>query len=326
MPGPGVRRVDGLIVAELATVSDEEFEMRISVFGLGYVGLTASVCLAKQGHEIVGVDVNEQKVREINGGHCPIAEPGIDSLLREGLARRKFTCTTSAIEGVANSEMAFVCVGTPSAADGAHNISFIAEVSRQIALAVDAQRAHPLTVVVRSTVRPGTMEDIISPIFETALGNRIDLIELIYNPEFLREASAVADFFDPPKIVIGTRDGERTPRMTELYESFNAPTFYTRFREAEITKFVDNTFHALKVSYANEIGRICQELGIDVRKVHEIFISDTKLNVSSAYLKPGSPFGGSCLPKDVRALEHLSNDVGANSHVINSIIRSNEFA
>jgi GDP-mannose 6-dehydrogenase len=298
--------------------------MNVGVFGLGYVGLTASVCLAKEGHKVVGVDINEQKVKETNAGRSPIGEPGVNELLSQALNGGKLSCTTSAAEGLADCDLAIVCVGTPSGADGAHNISFIADVSRQIAAALEPERSRPLTVVYRSTVQPGTMDDFIRPIFDAVLGDRVSLIELVYNPEFLREASAVSDFFNPPKIVIGTHDGVPSARMTEFYAHLDAPKFHTRFREAEITKFVDNTFHALKVSYANEIGRICQELGIDVRKVHEIFVADTKLNISPAYLKPGGPFGGSCLPKDVRALQHLANDLGANSHVIDSIIRSNE--
>ncbi len=240
------------------------------------------------------------------------------------MERGKLSCTTSAAEGIADCDLAFVCVGTPSGPDGAHNISFIADVSRQIASAIDPERLQPLTVVYRSTVRPGTMDDVVRPIVDATLEGRVSLIELVYNPEFLREGSAVSDFFNPPKVVIGTHDGCPSLRMTELYAHLDAPKFHTRFREAEITKFVDNTFHALKVSYANEIGRICQELAIDVKTVYEIFVADSKLNISSAYLKPGGPFGGSCLPKDVRALQHLSNDLGANSHVIDLIIRSNE--
>ena len=298
--------------------------MNVGVFGLGYVGLTASVCLAKEGHKVVGVDINEQKVKETNAGRSPIGEPGVNELLSQALNGGKLSCTTSAAEGLADCDLAIVCVGTPSGADGAHNISFIADVSRQIAAALEPERSRPLTVVYRSTVQPGTMDDFIRPIFDAVLGDRVSLIELVYNPEFLREASAVSDFFNPPKIVIGTHDGVPSARMTEFYAHLDAPKFHTRFREAEITKFVDNTFHALKVCYANEIGRICQELGIDVRKVHEIFVADTKLNISPAYLKPGGPFGGSCLPKDVRALQHLANDLGANSHIIDSIIRSNE--
>ena len=225
---------------------------------------------------------------------------------------------------IAESEVAIVCVGTPSGADGAHNISFIADVSRQIAVAFGAKRTVPLTVVYRSTVRPGTMQEIIVPIFETVLGDRTSLIEFVYNPEFLREATAIKDFFNPPKIVVGTEDGGRNAHMDEMHKNLDAPVFYTKFREAEITKFADNTFHALKVAFANELGRICQQLSIDVAEVHKIFISDTKLNISPYYLRPGGPFGGSCLPKDVRALQYISSEIGANTHVIDAVIKSNE--
>ena len=220
--------------------------------------------------------------------------------------------------------MAIVCVGTPSGPDGSHNMTYIAEVSRQIATSIDPLRKKPLTVVYRSTIRPGTVEDLIHPIFETTLGDNIGAIELVYNPEFLREATAINDYFNPPKIVIGTIDGAPNANMDELNKNIKAPVFYTKFRESEITKFVDNSFHALKVAFANEIGRVCVQLGISAKKVHEIFISDTKLNISPYYMRPGGAFGGSCLPKDVRALQFIAADVGANTRLIDVLLRSND--
>jgi GDP-mannose 6-dehydrogenase len=205
-------------------------------------------------------------------------------------------------------------------------MSFIAEVSRQIANAAKtAQRADKLTVVYRSTMRPGSMDGLVRPIFRAVLGAASDhAVEVVYNPEFLRESQGIDDYFNPPKIVIGTFDGRRCQRLEELYRNIAAPTFVTGYKEAEFTKFVDNSFHALKVAFANEIGRICLNMEIDPRKVHEIFVADRKLNISPRYLRPGGAFGGSCLPKDVRALHHMSEDVGANSHVIESLLRSNE--
>jgi GDP-mannose 6-dehydrogenase len=203
-------------------------------------------------------------------------------------------------------------------------MSYIAEVSRQIAAAVDPERSQPLTVVYRSTIRPGTIEELITPIFRSVLGAKTGAVELVYNPEFLREAVAIRDYFNPPKIVIGTADGMPCARMDELNKNIDAPVFYTLYREAEFTKFVDNTFHAVKVSFANEIGRVCLQLGISAATVHKIFVSDTKLNISPYYMRPGGPFGGSCLPKDVRALQYISGDIGANTHLIESLIRSNE--
>lgn len=299
--------------------------MDVAIFGLGYVGFTAACCIAHQGHRVTGVDVSERKVRAIRAGTSPITEPGVADLLAEGLAAGRIRATTSAEEALAACDLAIVCVGTPSAADGAHNMGFIAEVSRQIAAALKPGRAAPLTVAYRSTIRPGTTEELIEPIFRSVLGAaRMEEVALVYNPEFLRESSAVKDFFAPPKIVVGTRDGRPDPRMDELNRGIAAPVFVTGYREAEFTKFVDNTWHAVKVAYANEIGRVCLALGISAAKVHEIFVADTKLNISPYYLRPGGAFGGSCLPKDVRALQHIAADCGANTHLVDSLLRSNE--
>jgi len=298
--------------------------MKIAIFGLGYVGITAAACLAKEGHQILGVDVSAEKVAKTNAGQAHIAEPGLEELLRDAVANNRLRCTTESSSAVEDCDMAIVCVGTPSGADGSHNMGYIAEVSRQIAGSIKPDRATPLTVVYRSTIRPGTIDGLIEPIFEAALGADSQAFELVYNPEFLREAVAIKDFFSPPKIVVGTRDGLPNARMDEMHKNLDAPVFYTKFREAEFTKFVDNTFHAVKVAFANEIGRLCMQLDISAQQVHEIFISDTKLNISPYYLRPGGPFGGSCLPKDVRALQYISADVGAHTHLIDSLLRSNE--
>ncbi|SEG59834.1 nucleotide sugar dehydrogenase [Bosea lathyri] len=298
--------------------------MKIAIYGLGYVGLTAAGCLTKEGHEVVGIDVSERKVAEAAAGISPIKEPGLEELLGEAVGKGLLTCTTSGADRIQDCDMAIVCVGTPSGSDGAHNMSFIAEVSRQIATSVDRKRTTPLTVVYRSTIRPGTIDELIRPIFKATLGGDVGVVELVYNPEFLREAVAIRDYFAPPKIVIGTHDGKSNERMEELNKNISAPVFYTGYREAEFTKFVDNTFHALKVTFANEIGRICLELGISASKVHEIFVADTKLNISPYYLRPGGAFGGSCLPKDVRALQYIAADVGVHAQLVDSLIRSND--
>jgi GDP-mannose 6-dehydrogenase len=281
--------------------------------------------LASEGHEVIGVDVSDAKVRQIASGLSPIKEPGLDAMLTEALAKRLLRCTTDPVEPTRSSDLAIVCVGTPSAPDGSHNMRDIAEVTRQIANGMrDSGRTQPFTIVYRSTIRPGTIEGLILPIFKSALGARSHLAEVVYNPEFLREASAVKDFFNPPKVVVGTVDGKPSARVAEMNKNLDAPTFTVGYREAEFTKFVDNSFHALKVAYANEIGRVCVALGIDAKVVHKIFVSDTKLNISPYYLRPGGPFGGSCLPKDVRALQYIANDVGANTHVIDALMRSND--
>jgi GDP-mannose 6-dehydrogenase len=298
--------------------------MRIAVFGLGYVGFTTLCCLASEGHETLGFDVNGSKVAGINRGVAPIIEPGLSEMLQSGLAAKRISAFTDAKDKLDSCDVAIVCVGTPSGPDGAHDMRFVAEVSRQIALLVRRDRPKPLTVVYRSTIRPGTMEGLILPIFAASLGESLGSVELVYSPEFLRESSAVADYFAPPKIVIGTLDGTTSRMIDELHAGINAPRFVTRFAAAEITKFVDNTWHAVKVAFANEIGRISLQLGIDAATVHEIFISDTKLNVSPYYLRPGGAFGGSCLPKDVRALQNIVADCGINAPLVDSLLRSND--
>jgi len=303
--------------------------MKIAVLGLGYVGFTAACCMARDGHEVIGIDISERKVREIRSGAAPIVEPEVEALLRAGLARGLIAADTVIGRHLEGCDMAVVCVGTPSAVDGSHNMGYIADVTRQIAAALQPAarggRDRPLTVVYRSTFRPGTVEDLVRPIFEATLGpDSAHLAEIVYNPEFLREGSAVADYFAPPKIVIGTADGQPSAAMTALNAGIEAPTFIVGWREAEITKFVDNSWHAVKVTFANEIGRVCLALGISAARVHEIFVADTKLNISPHYLRPGGAFGGSCLPKDLRAFQHIAADTGANLHLVDSLLRSNE--
>ena len=299
--------------------------MKVVIYGLGYVGFTAACCIASEGHTVVGIDVSARKVADIAAGRSPIVEPGLDAMLADALAAGRLAAATETGEHLADADLAIVCVGTPSGPDGAHNMAFIADVSRQIAAALDPDRAAPLSVAYRSTIRPGTIEELIAPIFRARLGPAADrAVRLVYNPEFLREGSAVADYFAPAKIVIGTRDGTPDPAMEALNANIAAPTFHVGYREAEFTKFVDNTWHAVKVAYANEIGRVCLQLGIKAREVHEIFKADTKLNISAYYTRPGGAFGGSCLPKDVRALQYIAGDCGAGTPLVDSLIRSND--
>lgn len=299
--------------------------MKVAVLGLGYVGCTAVACIASQGHEVIGIDVSETKVAQVRQGLSPIREPGIDDMLFDAHAKGRVKASTDISGQLDDCDIAIVCVGTPSGVDGAHNMSYIVQVTRQLAAALGAERKRPLTVAYRSTMRPGTMDQMIAPIFAAVLGDRMaEQVELVYNPEFLREASAVHDYFNPPKIVIGTDGGRPSANMEKLHDGIEAPVFHVPFREAEITKFVDNSWHAVKVSFANEVGRVCQSLGISAAMVHEIFVSDTKLNISPYYMRPGGPFGGSCLPKDVRALQYISSDLGANTPLVDSLLRSNE--
>lgn len=298
--------------------------MNVLIFGLGYVGFTAACCIARDGHKVIGIDVSQTKVAAINAGRAPIVEPEVNDLLTRGLDAGLIEARTEIGDALAEADLALVCVGTPSAADGSHNMGYVADVSRQIARALaGVTRKTPLTVAYRSTFRPGTVEGLVQPIFDSVIGEN-GPVELVYNPEFLREGSAVADYFAPPKIVIGTHDGKANATMDALHEGITAPTFHVGFREAEITKFVDNTWHAVKVAFANEIGRACLALNVSAAQVHEIFVSDTKLNISPYYMRPGGAFGGSCLPKDVRALAHIGSDTGTNLPLVDSLIRSNE--
>ncbi|MEL6486388.1 MAG: nucleotide sugar dehydrogenase [Pseudomonadota bacterium] len=299
--------------------------MKIAIFGLGYVGSTAAGCIASQGHTIVGVDVVQAKVDALNAGRAPVYEPGLDDLIAKAHADGRIFATTALTDELDDCDIAIVCVGTPSGVDGAHNMSYIAQVTHNIAQAVKPDRAKPLTLSYRSTMRPGSCENIIWPIIKNALGDKAThTVELVYNPEFLREASAIEDYFNPPKIVIGTLAGRPSANMNALNEGIEAPVFEVGLREAEITKFVDNSWHAVKVAFANEIGRVCQNLDISARDVHAIFKSDTKLNLSAYYTRPGGAFGGSCLPKDVRALQFISADTGSATHLVDALIRSNE--
>jgi GDP-mannose 6-dehydrogenase len=299
--------------------------MKIAILGLGYVGLTAVGCLTAQGHHVLGVDVSPVKVAQLREGRCPISEPGLDDLIADARAKGLIEVSTTLEGGLDDRDLAIVCVGTPSAPDGSHDMSYIAQVTREIAQTVKRDRPAPLTVAYRSTIRPGTIESLILPIFAEVLGEAAPgAVEVVYNPEFLRESLAVKDFFAPPKIVVGTADGLPCANMTKMNEGISAPVFHTRYREAEFTKFADNTFHAVKVAFANELGRICQLAGVDPRVMHRIFVSDTKLNISPYYLRPGGAFGGSCLPKDVRALAHIAADVGAQARLISSLMDSNE--
>ncbi len=299
--------------------------MRIAIFGLGYVGSTAAGCIASQGHSVIGVDVAQAKVDALNSGRAPVYEPGLDALIEAAHKDGRIAATTQISDELDDCDIAIVCVGTPSGVDGAHDMSFIAQVTHNIAEALKPGRKKPLTLAYRSTMRPGSCENIIWPIIENALGSdAASAVELVYNPEFLREASAIEDYFNPPKIVIGTLNGQPSANMAMLNDGIDAPVFEVGLREAEITKFVDNSWHAVKVAFANEIGRVCQNLDISARDVHAIFKSDTKLNISAYYTRPGGAFGGSCLPKDVRALQYIAADTGSATHLVDALIRSNE--
>lgn len=298
--------------------------MNISVFGLGYVGCVTAACLANDGHRVIGVDVNETKVHMVREGQSPIVERGLSELIRNNVEKGRLSATTDALEAVAASELSLVCVGTPSNGNGSLDLKYLRDVTRQIGVALIHKPAFH-TIVVRSTMLPGTTHQEIIPLLERISGKPFgEGFGLCVNPEFLREGSAIEDFYHPPKIVVGADHPEIAEHVMELYSNIDALRFITDVAVAEMVKYVDNAFHALKVTFANEIGTLCQRLGIDSHEVMKIFCSDTKLNLSPAYLKPGFAFGGACLPKDVRALVHRARLLDLQLPVLEAIIPSNE--
>ena len=298
--------------------------MKIAVFGLGYVGVVTAGCFARDGHFVVGVDVSAAKVAELNGGRSPILERGVPEIVQAAVAQGRLSATTTPSEALAGVDMAFVCVGTPSRADGSLDTSFLERVLDQIGQAI-RNRIELLTLVIRSTVLPGTVRRLALPVLAKAAGRPAgEGYEVLFHPEFLRESCAVNDFDEPPKIVVGERAvGAGSDRLLQLYTRILAPRWVTSYETAEMVKYTDNVYHALKVTFANEIGVVSQSLGVNPDLVMEIFRSDTKLNISPAYFRPGFAFGGSCLPKDTRALTHSASQQNLETPVLNSILPSN---
>jgi GDP-mannose 6-dehydrogenase len=298
--------------------------VKISVFGLGYVGTVCAGCLATEGHEIVGVDPVQLKVDFINQGHSPIVEPEIDDIIARYAKTGSIRATTDPIQAVMESELSFVCVGTPSQPNGNLDLRFIRRICEQIGEALRAKDAYH-TVVIRSTILPGTMHTVVIPTLEEFSAKRIGQdFGVCNNPEFLREGTAVADFRQPPKTVIGEMDRPSGDLVASLYESITAPLIRTDLHTAEMIKYVDNCWHALKIGFANEVGNLCDSLEIDPQKVMDIFCQDRKLNISSAYLRPGFAFGGSCLPKDLRALSYQARLHDLQLPILNAVLPSNE--
>lgn len=298
--------------------------MNISVFGLGYVGCVSAVCLARMGHNIIGADVNIEKVKMLNSGMSPVVEPGLEEEIKLRIKNGNLCATLDASFAVSNSELSFVCVGTPSNSNGSINLTYVKRVCEEIGAALSKKPKYHV-VAIRSTVLPGVIEDKLIPVIEqTSNKKNTKGFSLCMNPEFLREGTAIEDFFNPPKIVIGTMDKRSGDILESSYKNIDSPVFKCDIRTAEMIKYVDNCFHALKISFANEIGRMCKTIGIDSRKVMDIFCADTKLNISKAYLKPGFAFGGSCLPKDLRALNYKLKTNDIEVPVLSSILASNE--
>ncbi len=298
--------------------------MRLAVFGLGYVGCVSAACFAARGHEVVGVDPNALKVGLVNRGETPVLEPGLSELVADAVAAGRLRAIGDGAEAVAATDLSLICVGTPSTRNGAIDTQALERVADTIGQSL-AAKTERHTVVVRSTAVPGTCEQLILPRLERASGRQSGRdFGVAVNPEFLREGSSVADFDDPPKIVVGQLDDPSGDPLAGLYEGFDAPLFRVPLRVAEMVKYADNAYHAVKIGFANEIGAICRELGIDSHDVMEIFRADTKLNISRAYLSPGFSFGGSCLPKDLRALLHSAHRLDLELPLLESVLPSNE--
>lgn len=298
--------------------------MNISVFGLGYVGVVTAACFAKEGHQVLGVDISEDKVAQLNAGQSPIVEDAIGGLIADARASGLLSATTDAGTAVSSSDIIIVCVGTPSAANGSLETSHVYVVCRQIGALLENATRRP-TIVIRSTMLPGSMRNLVLPALMEAAGENLkNLCTVVFHPEFLREGSSVRDFYDPPKIVIGENKPGEGDQLMELYSGFSAPVFRAEYEVAEMVKYCDNMFHALKITFANEIGLFCAGLGIDSRQVMEIFCADTKLNISRSYLRPGFAFGGSCLPKDMRAFLHSARQRDVETPMLAGILPSNK--
>lgn len=297
--------------------------MNISIFGLGYVGAVSAGCLAKEGHDIVGVDPNQAKVDMINAGHAPIIEEHLGEFILQAVQSSLLRGVVSAEEAVLATEISFICVGTPSQHNGSLDLSYVRGVCEGIGTILKEKKEFHV-VVIRSTILPGTMRSLVIPTLEKKSGKVAGVdFGVCNNPEFLREGTSVYDFYHPPKTVIGESDSRSGDILASLYEKIDAPLIRTEMEVSEMVKYADNSWHAIKVAFANEIGSFCKEVGIDSHKVMGIFCEDTKLNISPYYLKPGFAFGGSCLPKDLRAITYKANRLGVDLPLLNNVLRSN---
>jgi GDP-mannose 6-dehydrogenase len=298
--------------------------MNVSIFGLGYVGSVSAASFAADGHTVVGVDVNPDKVASLNEGRSPIVEKGLDELIRDNAASGRLRATTSTKEAVNATDLSLICVGTPSRRNGSLDLSYLERVCEQIGEALSSKPSYHV-VVVRSTVLPGTTHEVVIPALERTSGKKYGTaFGVTVNPEFLREGTAIKDFRQPPMTLIGHNYASDARPTEALYSEVDAPLVTTSIRTAEMIKYASNTWHALKVCFANEVGNLCKRLDIDSHQVMDIFCRDEKLNLSSYYMKPGFAFGGSCLPKDVRAMQYRAKEVDLEMPVIQSILGSNE--
>jgi GDP-mannose 6-dehydrogenase len=295
--------------------------MRINVYGLGYVGSVSAACLAAAGHDVLGIDVDRTKVDHINCGKSTVIEPGLQELIAGAVSSGKLRAAT---QGEPDAELSLVCVGTPSNENGSLGLDFVTRAAAQIGESLAGTKAYHV-VCVRSTVLPGTVERVLIPVLERHSGLKAGKdFGVCMNPEFLREGSSIRDYNDPPFTIVGELDQASGDRVASLYSSLPAPVVRTRLANAEMVKYACNAFHALKITFANEIGNLCKRMGLDGREVMEIFCRDDRLNISSVYLQPGFAFGGSCLPKDVRAILHRASEVDMELPVLRSVLPSND--
>ena len=297
--------------------------MKISVFGMGYVGCVSAACLADQGHDVIGVDINRDKIELINIGKSPIIEEGMNDLVNRVVESGKLKASFDAKQAINETDLTMITVGTPSRDNGDLDLTYVQRVATKIGqLLANKDSFH--TIVMRSTVLPGTTEEMLIPAIEEASGKKVYVdFDVFFNPEFLREGSSIKDFYNPPFTVIGAQDTGATAKLDELYGFLDAPIYKTSLKAAEMLKYINNTFHGLKVAFANEVGRLCKRIGVDSHEVMHLFCQDTKQNLSEYYLKPGFAFGGSCLPKDIRALKYKSKSIDAHTGVIDAIMDSN---
>jgi GDP-mannose 6-dehydrogenase len=296
----------------------------LSVFGLGYVGCVSAACFAKEGHDVIGVDLSSNKVDMINRGQSTIVEAGIGPLVAEMVKTGRLRATTDAEAAVAASSISLVCVGTPTRANGSIDLAAIERVCTDIGGHL-RHKAERHTVVIRSTVLPGTIHELAIPALERASAKQAGSgFGICSNPEFLREGTSIADFYDPPYTLIGADDAESSEAIAGLYAGISAPVHVVPIRVAETVKYASNCFHGLKIGFANEIGNLCKSLGVDSHEVMRLFAEDRKLNISASYLRPGFAFGGSCLPKDLRALTYRAKELDIHVPILNAILESNE--
>lgn len=301
--------------------------MKIAVFGLGYVGIISAACLAEQGYKVIGVEINDIKISEVNNGRSPIVEPYINEIVSKVVKSGNLEATDDFEYAVKNTNIALICVGTPSSETGEVDLSYIFKTAQQIgdSLRKKENFEREYLILIRSTSTPGTVDKYAEIVQSISCKKRKKDFDVLSNPEFLREGNAVNDFYNPPYTLVGCECETSEKIIRQMYSFIEAPFIVTSVKTAEILKYVNNTFHGLKVGFANEIARICKKKGIDSREVMELFLLDRKLNISEYYLKPGFAFGGSCLPKDVRALSYESKKNGLSLPIIENIMDSNSF-